>query len=185
MPDAQMKDINRRRIYLQVFYTSDIMNLAVNIIEEWAKQGKRQINRMSKWNWPLQQSPRVRALKNWANALQGIVSEDGDLYSSLGPWKAKTQKHQMIEWNLDATTLSLFRHHEGVWTKHRAINYGRLRFELTGTATEEPRCITHEAEGVQRRRQIDLTEVHAVAEGAPEGGNDPAESIYTSEIGEC
>jgi hypothetical protein len=183
--DAQMEDINRCRIYIQVLYTSDITDLAGNTIEEWAKQGKRQSNRKSKWNWPVKQRPPARAWKNWEIALQGIASEDGDLYSSLGSWKEKAHTHQTTKWNIDATTLSLFRHHEGVWTKHRAINYGRLRFELTGTATEEPRCITHEAEGVQRRRQIDLTEVHAVAEGAPEGGNDPAESIYTSEIGEC
>jgi hypothetical protein len=62
--------------------------------------------------------------------------------------------------------------------KRRAINYGRLRFELTGTATVEPRCITHKGEGVQRQRHTDV-------DGAPEGGNDPDECIYTSEIGEC
>jgi hypothetical protein len=56
----------------------------------------------------------------------------------------------MIEWNLDVTTLSLYRYYEGLWTKHKAINYGRLRLELTGTATEEPRHITHKAEGVQQ-----------------------------------
>jgi hypothetical protein len=142
-----------------------------------------QINRTSKWNWPVQQSPPVGAWKHWINALQGIASEDGDLCSSLGSWKAKRHTHQTTEWNLDATTLSLFRYYEGVWTNHRAINYGRPRFELKGTATEEPRRITQKAEGVQRRRQIDLIEVYAVTEGAPERGNDPAESIYTSEMG--
>jgi hypothetical protein len=69
--------------------------------------------------------------------------------------------------------------------KHRAINYGRLRFELMGTATVEPRRITHKAEGVQQRRQIDLTDVYAITDGTPEGGNGPAESIYTYKIGEC
>jgi hypothetical protein len=39
MTDAQMKDINRCRIYLQVFYTWDIAELAVNNIEDWAKKG--------------------------------------------------------------------------------------------------------------------------------------------------
>jgi hypothetical protein len=74
-----------------------------------------------------------------------------------------------MDWHLDATPLSLYRSYEGVWTKHRAINYGRLRIEITGITPEEPRRITHKAEGVQRQRQIDLTEVHAVEEGAPEG----------------
>jgi hypothetical protein len=53
--DAQIKDVNRCIIYLQVFHTSDITDLAGNTIEDWAKQGKRQINRTSKWNWPVQQ----------------------------------------------------------------------------------------------------------------------------------
>jgi hypothetical protein len=50
MTDAQMRDINRCRIYLQVFYTSDITDLKGNTLEKWAKQGKRQRNRTSKWN---------------------------------------------------------------------------------------------------------------------------------------
>jgi hypothetical protein len=37
MTDAHMRDINRCRIYLQVFYTSDITDLSGNTIEEWAK----------------------------------------------------------------------------------------------------------------------------------------------------
>jgi hypothetical protein len=180
-----MEDINRCRIYIQVLYTSDITDLAGNTIEEWAKQGKRQSNRKSKWNWPVKQRPPARAWKNWEIALQGIASEDGDLYSSLGPWQDKANTHQTTEWNLYSTILSLFIHHEGVWTKHRAINYVRLWFELTGTATVEPRRIAHKAEGVQRRRQINLTDVYAIADGSPEGRNDPAERIYTSEIGEC
>jgi hypothetical protein len=72
----------------------------------------------------------------------------------------------MTEWNLDATSLSLFMHHEGVWTKHRAINYGRLRFELTGTTTEAPRRTTRKADGVQRRRHIELTNVYGVVDCA-------------------
>jgi hypothetical protein len=69
--------------------------------------------------------------------------------------------------------------------KHRVINYGRLRFELTGTATVEPQRITHKADGVQRQRHIELTNVYGVVDCASEGGHDPSESIYTSNIGEC
>jgi hypothetical protein len=148
--DAKINDFNRCRIYLQVFHTSYIADLAVNTIVEWAKQGKRQSNSTSKWNWSVQQSPPVGEWKNGAFVLQGIVSEDGHLYSSLGQWKKKALTHQMTEWNLDATKNSLFIHHEGVWMKHRAINYGRLRFELTGTESVEPQRITHKADGVQR-----------------------------------
>jgi hypothetical protein len=57
MTDSQLKDVNRCRIYLQVFHVSNITDLAGKTIEEWAKRGKRQSNRTSKWNWPVQQRP--------------------------------------------------------------------------------------------------------------------------------
>jgi hypothetical protein len=71
MMDAQMKDINRCRIYLQVFYTSDITDLAGNNI---AKKGKWQSNRTSKWNCSVQQRPPAGSWTNWVNALQSIAS---------------------------------------------------------------------------------------------------------------
>jgi hypothetical protein len=46
MTDAQMKDVNRCRIYLQVFHVSDITDLASNTS-----------NRTSKWKCPVQQRP--------------------------------------------------------------------------------------------------------------------------------
>jgi hypothetical protein len=107
------------------------------------------------------------------------------MYCCLGPWSASLLTHQTTEWNLDATTLSLFRHHKGVWTKHQATNYGCLRFKLTGTTTEAPRHTTHKADGVQRRRHIELTNVYGVTDCAYAGEHDPADSIYTSSIGEC
>jgi hypothetical protein len=56
----------------------------------------------------------------------------------------------------------------------KAVSYGRLRFELTGVEMTEPSHITHKEDGTQGRWQIEL-----------ERGNDPADSIYTSEIWEC
>jgi hypothetical protein len=46
--------------------------------------------------------------------------------------------HQSRECNLDVREMSLCRYNEGIWTKHRAINYGRLRFELTRVEMTEP-----------------------------------------------
>jgi hypothetical protein len=94
--DAQMKDVNRCRIYLQVFNISDITDLSGKTIEDWAKRGKRQSNRTSKWNWPVQQRPPAGAWKNWAITLQRIASDDDDLYSSFRPWTVSSITHQMI-----------------------------------------------------------------------------------------
>jgi hypothetical protein len=149
--DAQMKDVNRCRIYLQVFHISDITDLADNTIEEWAKRGKRQSNRTSKWNWPVKKMLPAGASKNWATALQGIATDDDDLYCCLGPWLASLLTHQTTEWSLGTTTLSLFRHHEGVWTKHRATNYGSLSYTQ---GRRRPTTNTHRADQRVRSHRL-------------------------------
>jgi hypothetical protein len=93
--------------------------------------------------------------------------------------------HQNTEWNLDADATDLYRHKEGIWTKHRAVNYGRLMLESAGVTRAEPHHITHKTDGTHRRRQIDLSELHAVRPHEPEGRYNPTDSIYTSAIGEC
>jgi hypothetical protein len=45
--------------------------------------------------------------------------------------------------------------------------------------------INHKADGKQRRRQIDLNELHAVQSHDLGRGYNPMDSIYTSAIGEC
>jgi hypothetical protein len=48
-----------------------------------------------------------------------------------------------------------------------------------------PCHITHKADDTQRRRHIELSKLHAVQSHEREGGHNPTDSIYTSEIGEC
>jgi hypothetical protein len=50
-----LKDINRCRIYLRVFYISDISTLDGQGITAWAWKGRR--GRKSSWAWPVQQRP--------------------------------------------------------------------------------------------------------------------------------
>jgi hypothetical protein len=127
----------------------------------------------------------VVAWKNWQLTLSCIASEDGDLFQHFGPWGDIKNSHQNTEWNLDAGGMTFYRHKEGMWTKHRAVNCGHLRFESTGVSTGEPRHITHKADGTQCRRKIELSKIHAVHSHEPDGGHNPMESIYTSAIGEC
>jgi hypothetical protein len=75
--------------------------------------------------------------------------------------------------------MTLYRHKKYMWTKHRAVNYGLLRFESIGVTTAEPCHITHRADGTQRRRQIELSELYAIHSYEAEGGHNPTESIYT------
>jgi hypothetical protein len=94
LSDKQMRDANRFCIYLRAFYISDITDLGGKSIEEWAKQGKRQATRTSKWKWPVQQRPLAVVWKNWQMSLQCITSEDGYLFQHLGPWGDIKNSHQ-------------------------------------------------------------------------------------------
>jgi hypothetical protein len=47
-------DINRCRVYLRVFFLSDIMNIQGDTIEDWAITGERSNARRSTWHWPVQ-----------------------------------------------------------------------------------------------------------------------------------
>jgi hypothetical protein len=52
---TELKEINRCRIYLCVFYISDIASHDEQGIVEWARKGRRDAGRKSSWAWPVQQ----------------------------------------------------------------------------------------------------------------------------------
>jgi hypothetical protein len=47
----ELQQINYCRIYLQVFFMSDIVNVKGTEVEEWARKGKRQVGRKLEWEW--------------------------------------------------------------------------------------------------------------------------------------
>jgi hypothetical protein len=49
-----LTDINRCRIYLRVFFLSDIVNIQGAPIKEWAITGDRSKSSHSTWHWPVQ-----------------------------------------------------------------------------------------------------------------------------------
>jgi hypothetical protein len=56
----EFQEINRCRLYLQVFFLSDITDHSGHNIEDWVKQGHNQnsnSNSNIKWEWPVQQRP--------------------------------------------------------------------------------------------------------------------------------
>jgi hypothetical protein len=50
-----LREINRCRIYLRVFYISDISTFNGQEIAAWAQKGRRDGGRKSTWEWPVQQ----------------------------------------------------------------------------------------------------------------------------------
>jgi hypothetical protein len=87
-----LKDINRCRIYLRVFYVSDISTHDGQGITDWARKGRRDGGRKSSWAWPVQQRP--TSWKAWKLALE-YLALDGCVVPTLGDWLE--QHHQQSE----------------------------------------------------------------------------------------
>jgi hypothetical protein len=100
-----------------VFYLSNITNIKSNKIEAWAGRGQKQAVRQSTCECPVQQIPIT--WKAWKEALE-YLAPDGDIGDPLREWKS--DHHQIIEWYVDAQSSALYRHIEGVWTRHYAMN---------------------------------------------------------------
>jgi hypothetical protein len=107
--NKELKDINYCRIYLQVFFISDITNLEGNKIDEWAGRGQNQVGRQSTWEWPIQKRP--IEWKAWITAL-GYLVPNGHIRNKLGEWRY--QHHQIMERYVDARTCTLYHHVEGL-----------------------------------------------------------------------
>jgi hypothetical protein len=89
--------INRCRIYLRVFFLSDIVNIQGDAIEEWAFNGERSNERHSSWHWPVQQKPPCTMWNKWKAALIEVFTDETTLSAPMGDW-LDTQNHQESEW---------------------------------------------------------------------------------------
>jgi hypothetical protein len=71
---TELKEKNRCRIYLRVFYISGIASHDGQGITEWARKGRRDAGRKSPWAWPVKQ--RSTSRKAWKLALDHSAPED-------------------------------------------------------------------------------------------------------------
>jgi hypothetical protein len=78
-----LADTNRCRIYLQVLFLSDIMNIQGDTIEESAITGERSNARRSMWHWPA--------------ALRAVFNDETALTEPMGNW-IHMHNHQESEW---------------------------------------------------------------------------------------
>jgi hypothetical protein len=86
------------------------VNVKVTEVEEWAKKCKRQVGRKSEWEWPVHQRPVT--WKAWKDAIE-YLAPDTQISPTLGEWN--NMHHQKMEWYVDSTSNTIYRHNEGVW----------------------------------------------------------------------
>jgi hypothetical protein len=95
-----LRTINRCRLYLRVFFLSDIATLKGDAITPRALSVMRSETRTSTWNWPIQQKPPKTAWKLWATVLLEAFGDGNSLDVPLGSW-LMDNNHQNNEWCLD------------------------------------------------------------------------------------
>jgi hypothetical protein len=79
-----LTDINRCRVYLQVFFLSDIVNIQGGTIEEWEINGERSEANHSMWHWPVQQKPPGTMWKKWKAALKAVFNDETKVTAPMG-----------------------------------------------------------------------------------------------------
>jgi hypothetical protein len=149
---TELKEINRCRIYLRVFYISDIASHDGQGIAEWARKGRRDIGGKSSCAWPLQQQP--TSWKAWKLVLDHLAP-DNCVIPQLGDWFE--HHHKQSEWYLDAEQITLFHHSNGIWEQHSVTNRARLRFSNHSSACARPARATHVVEINTRTQFVEIT----------------------------
>jgi hypothetical protein len=149
---TELKEINRCRIYLRVFYISDIASHDGQGIADWARKGRRDAGRKSSWAWPVQQRP--TSWKAWKLALDHL-SPDNCAIPQLGDWLE--HHHQQSEWYFNAEHITLLHHSNDIWEQHSVTNRDRLRYSNHSSACARPARATHVVETKTRTRFVEIT----------------------------
>jgi hypothetical protein len=131
---VEIREINICRLYLQVFYISDISENSGKNLEPWVLKGQRQIMHKSTWEWPVQQRP--TAWKAWKQAIPELFAQDGSMLQPLGAWYV--EHHTKQERYLDMRAHELWHQTNNTWIQNHAQNIGRLEFVTQGREGEEP-----------------------------------------------
>jgi hypothetical protein len=149
---TELKEINRCRIYLRVFYISDTASHDGKGITDWARKGRRDAGRKSSWAWPVQQRP--TSWKAWKLALDHLAP-DKCVIRQLGD--RFKQHYQQSEWYFDAEQNTLFHNSNGIREQHSVTNRARLRFSNHSMDYARPARATHVVETKTRTRLVEMT----------------------------
>ena len=139
MSAREMKALNRVRIYLRVFYVSDVTTYDGTTIEPQALEVTK--IRDSSLVWPRQIKPARSDRKLWSRCLARLCMGK-TLITTLGRWKCRS--HQLWKYMISDSTAGLLRLYGGVQYIMPKIYdgvYGKVGLELCTPLTGIPvRC---------------------------------------------
>ena len=103
----EIMSINRCRLFLQVFYLSDIVTCNGEKILPEALNGKFLLHPQSRWKWPRQPRPPKKDWKMWTLAINEawILSETQFLHYPLGDWINDTHQIHKFVYCLDTSAI--------------------------------------------------------------------------------
>jgi hypothetical protein len=175
-----LAEINRCRVYLRVFFLSDIVNIQGNTIEEWAINGERSNARHSSWHWPVQRKPPQTIWNKWKAAPIAVFTDKTTLTAPMGDWM-DTQNHQENEWWLSVQDKCIYRKNNGEWSQFTHLNFGRLWFSKTPRIVTQPNRFSHRIQVTQRAQYHEVASKVNIVHRQNVGSTDIHN--YTSGIG--
>mmetsp|Transcript_7589 Transcript_7589/g.11012 ORF Transcript_7589/g.11012 Transcript_7589/m.11012 type:complete len:473 (+) Transcript_7589:2061-3479(+) len=125
---ADLAQLNRCRLFHQVFFISDIASANGKVIDEVYRSQEANRDRVSTWKWPKQGLPDSAAWRLWGRALQHLEIH-GKLRVPLGEWKAPS--HQRWQWQMHIPTQTVVRFLDG-----NRITYSPMTTERTRGAAQ-------------------------------------------------
>jgi hypothetical protein len=114
-----MCELNHSRIYLQVFFVSDLADVSGVHVEAWATKGKQSETRTSKWEWLLQQRP-----VKWV-AWKKVLDYIGPDWYWNNPWGTGWW-HRVIKWYMECESHVLYYQDKQRWRVHPSTRASRL-----------------------------------------------------------
>jgi len=124
MPHANTSAINNVRLYLHIFFLSEITNAnGTTVLPDVLQNGPRHLG--STVPWPRQPMPPLEAWKHWQWAIQTmyLCTDSDHLTTPLKEWTKNVNKDWTWEWCINPTTLKLYQRSGEQWFIHRpAIN---------------------------------------------------------------
>jgi hypothetical protein len=151
-----LAEINICRIYLRVFFFSDIVNIQGDTIKEWEITGEQSNARHSSWHWPLQNNQQRTMWNKGKPTLIVVFNDETILASPMGDW-LNTKNDRESEWWLSVHDKCIYRQNNGEWSQFTQLNLGRLRFSKTPQIVTQPNPFSHRIQVTQK------TQYHEVA----------------------
>ena len=130
----EMKSINRVRIYLKVYFVSDISNFeGTEVLPQILEVRK---GRESVWNWSRQVRPPKSDRNVWKKNVEKLCINNLSLITTLGRWKRSTHQIWPFMKNMDENTI--LRDRDGQQVRLRGIGNNRyLKYGMRNVEGKE------------------------------------------------